>query len=66
MSTIAPCLWFDGQAEAAASFYVSEFRECGQDAATGGVLRYGAPGPGPEGTVLNVAFTLADQGVHRP
>src|SRR5258705_13498107 len=26
MSTIAPCLWFDGQAEAAATFYTSIFR----------------------------------------
>ena len=27
MSKISPCLWFDGQAEAAASFYVSVFKE---------------------------------------
>lgn len=27
MSKISPCLWFDGQAEAAASYYVSVFKE---------------------------------------
>lgn len=27
MSKISPCLWFDGEAEAAASFYVSVFKE---------------------------------------
>ena len=27
MSRISPCLWFDGQAEAAAGFYVSVFKE---------------------------------------
>ena len=27
MSKISPCLWFDGEAEAAANFYVSVFKE---------------------------------------
>ena len=44
MSKIAPCLWFDGQAEEAAEFYVSTFRHCGQDAAMGDVMRYAASG----------------------
>jgi len=39
MSKIAPCLWFDDQAEEAAAFYVSTFRRCGQDAAMGDVMR---------------------------
>jgi predicted 3-demethylubiquinone-9 3-methyltransferase (glyoxalase superfamily) len=61
MSKISPCLWFDGQAEEAANFYVSAFRDCGQDGAIGEVMRYGDAGPRPEGTVLTVSFTLADQ-----
>lgn len=61
MSKIAPCLWFDGQAEAAANFYVSTFQECGQDSAIGDVLRYGDAGPWPKGSVLTVGFTLAGQ-----
>ena len=61
MSKIAPCLWFDGQAEEAANFYVSTFRACGQDAAIGEILRWGDVGPGPKGSVLTVEFTLAGQ-----
>ena len=61
MSKIAPCLWFDDQAEEAANFYVTTFRECGQDAAIGDILRYGDTGPRPKGTVLAVTFTLAGQ-----
>jgi len=61
MSKISPCLWFDGQAEEAANFYVSTFRDCGQDSAIGEVMRYGDAGPQPKGTVLTVSFTLAGQ-----
>jgi predicted 3-demethylubiquinone-9 3-methyltransferase (glyoxalase superfamily) len=61
MSKISPCLWFDDQAEEAANFYVSAFRDCGQDGAIGEVMRYGDAGPRPEGTVLTVSFTLAGQ-----
>ncbi len=62
MSKIAPCLWFDGQAEDAANFYVSTFRRCGQDAAIGHVMRYAAAGgPKPKGSVLSATFTLAGQ-----
>jgi predicted 3-demethylubiquinone-9 3-methyltransferase (glyoxalase superfamily) len=61
MSKISPCLWFDGQAEEAANFYVSAFRDCGQDGAIGEVMRYGDAGPRPEETVLTVSFTLAGQ-----
>src|SRR6266704_2090322 len=49
MSKIAPCLWFDERAEEAANFYVATFRACGQDAALGQILRYGAAGPKPRG-----------------
>ena len=61
MSKIAPCLWFDDQAEAAANFYVSTFRACGQDAAIGHIARYGDAGPRPKGMVMTVTFTLAGQ-----
>ena len=61
MSKIAPCLWFDGKAEEAANFYVSTFRDYGQEAAIGTVSHYGESGPQPKGTVLTVAFRLAGQ-----
>ena len=60
MSTIqkiTPNLWFDGQAEAAARFYVSIFR----DAEIRRVSRYGPNAPMPEGTALTVEFTLEEQ-----
>ncbi len=57
MSKIAPCLWFDGQAEEAARFYVSIF----PDAAIGNVSHYGDGAPFPKGTALVVEFTLAGQ-----
>lgn len=54
---ITPFLWFNGQAEEAAGFYVSLF----EDSAVTQVVRYGASGPGPEGTAMTVAFRLAGQ-----
>jgi predicted 3-demethylubiquinone-9 3-methyltransferase (glyoxalase superfamily) len=58
MSKIAPCLWFDGAAEAAASFYVSLLPDSRVDK----VVRSPADTPsGPEGSVLVVEFTLAGQ-----
>jgi len=57
MSKIAPCLWFDGQAEEAARFYVSIF----PDAEIGAVSRYGENAAFPAGTALMVEFTLAGQ-----
>jgi predicted 3-demethylubiquinone-9 3-methyltransferase (glyoxalase superfamily) len=54
---ITPNLWFDGQAEEAARFYVSIFR----DAELRRVSRYGANAPMPEGTVLTAEFTLEGQ-----
>jgi predicted 3-demethylubiquinone-9 3-methyltransferase (glyoxalase superfamily) len=57
LSKIAPCLWFDGQAEEAASLYVSLFPE----SAIGSVSRYGANAPFPAGTALVVEFILAGQ-----
>ncbi len=59
MSKIATCLWFDGQAEAAAKFYVDTFNACGQTASIGDTMYYNEAGPGPKGGVLTVTFTLA-------
>jgi predicted 3-demethylubiquinone-9 3-methyltransferase (glyoxalase superfamily) len=55
MSTITACLWFDGNAEEAANFYVSVFPASHIDRV------HRAPGPypaGKEGDVLTVEFTL--------
>jgi predicted 3-demethylubiquinone-9 3-methyltransferase (glyoxalase superfamily) len=52
---IAPCLWFDGQAEEAANFYVSLL----PDSRVDGVHRAPADYPsGKQGDVLTVDFTL--------
>jgi predicted 3-demethylubiquinone-9 3-methyltransferase (glyoxalase superfamily) len=53
-----PCLWFDGNAEEAATFYVSLL----PDSRIEGVWRTPADTPsGPAGTLLTVDFTLAGQ-----
>lgn len=58
MSKIAPCLWFNGQAEEAARFYVSVFG----DGSVDGISHYppgtSSPSPFREGDVLVVEFTL--------
>jgi len=55
---ITPFLWFDHQAEEAANFYISIFKKNSKILK---VVRYGKAGPGPEGTVMLVAFQLAGQ-----
>ncbi|MDQ2965795.1 MAG: VOC family protein [Chloroflexota bacterium] len=58
MTKIAPCLWFDGQAEEAAKLYTSLLPDSRIDK----VNRSPADTPsGPEGSVLTVDFTLAGQ-----
>lgn len=57
LSKIAPCLWFNGDAEAAATFYVSIF----PDATVGAIFRYGPGAPFPAGTAMLVEFHLAGQ-----
>ena len=57
MKRITPCLWFDGNAEEAANFYVSVFR----NSKITDVSRYGDAGPLPKGTVLTIAFELDGQ-----
>jgi predicted 3-demethylubiquinone-9 3-methyltransferase (glyoxalase superfamily) len=51
---ITPFLWFDGQAEEAANFYVSIFPNSKVSATS----RYGEAGPGPKGSVMTIAFDL--------
>lgn len=58
MAKIYPCLWFDGQAEDAANFYVTLLPDSQVDK----VWRSPADTPsGPAGMVLTVDFTLAGQ-----
>ena len=58
MSKISPCLWFDGEAEEAAKFYVSLLPDSRIDR----VQKNPVDGPaGKAGTVLVVQFTLAGQ-----
>ncbi|PYQ47706.1 MAG: hypothetical protein DMF59_18170 [Acidobacteria bacterium] len=57
MQKITPFLWFDNQAEEAAKFYTSIFK----NSKIKNVSRYGDAGPGPKGQVMVVAFELAGQ-----
>ncbi len=57
MQKIVTFLWFDNQAEEAAKFYVSLFR----NSKMGVVSRYGEAGPGPKGTAMSVSFQLNGQ-----
>jgi predicted 3-demethylubiquinone-9 3-methyltransferase (glyoxalase superfamily) len=57
MQKIRPFLWFDKEAEEAAKLYVSIFK----NSRVTEVMRYGASGPGPTGSVMTVAFVLDGQ-----
>lgn len=61
MQEISPCLWFDTQAEEAANFYVSVFR----NSKITNISRYGEAGQEvhgkPVGSVLTVDFELTGQ-----
>jgi predicted 3-demethylubiquinone-9 3-methyltransferase (glyoxalase superfamily) len=58
MSKICPCLWFDGEAEEAAKFYVSLL----PDSRIETIQKNNVDSPGGKaGTVLVVEFTLAGQ-----
>ena len=48
MRKITPFLWFDTQAEEAANFYVSVFK----NSKVKTVSRYGDAGPGPKGSAM--------------
>ncbi|MCS0606400.1 VOC family protein [Streptomyces sp. LP11] len=51
------CLWFDGQAEEAAHYYVSVFKNSGIER----IGRHTEAGPGEAGSVLTVEFTANGQ-----
>ena len=55
MSSITPCLWFDGNAEEAANFYASVIPDSRVDAVQRAPSDYPA---GKAGAVLTVEFTL--------
>ena len=57
MQKINPFLWFDTQAEEAAKFYTSVFK----NSRIVSVSRYGEAGPGPKGTAMSVTFELEGQ-----
>jgi predicted 3-demethylubiquinone-9 3-methyltransferase (glyoxalase superfamily) len=54
---ITPNLWFDTEAEEAADFYTSVFK----DSRIVHVARYTEAGPRPAGTVMTVEFELDGQ-----
>ena len=54
---VTPFLWFDNNAEEAATFYVSLFT----DSKVGNVARWAKGSPYPEGAVMSVTIELAQQ-----
>jgi predicted 3-demethylubiquinone-9 3-methyltransferase (glyoxalase superfamily) len=54
MQKITPFLWFDNQAEEAANYYVSIFK----NSEILGVARYGEGAPRPAGSAMTVNFVL--------
>lgn len=61
MQKITPCLWFDDQAEEAATFYTSIFKH----SKIGPITRYGEAGAEtsgrPRGSVMTVTFEIEGQ-----
>ncbi|MGF6570982.1 putative 3-demethylubiquinone-9 3-methyltransferase (glyoxalase superfamily) [Paraburkholderia sp. GAS333] len=57
MQKIAPCLWFNGNAEEAAEFYMSVF-SASRIVTT---MHYPEAGPGPKGKVLAITFEIEGQ-----
>lgn len=57
MQKITPFLWFDNQAEEAANFYTSIFK----NSKVVKVARYGEGGPGPAGSAMTVMFQIEGQ-----
>jgi predicted 3-demethylubiquinone-9 3-methyltransferase (glyoxalase superfamily) len=57
MQKITPFLWYDSNAEDAARFYTSIFK----NSKIGKVARYGDAGPGPKGSVMTVELELNGQ-----
>ena len=57
MQKVYPCLWFDGEAEEAADFYVSVFK----NSRIVNTTRYLEGSPRPPGSVMTVQFVLDGQ-----
>ena len=57
MQKISPFLWFDSNAEEAANFYVSIFK----DSKILKIARYGEAGPAPAGSVMVANFQIEGQ-----
>jgi predicted 3-demethylubiquinone-9 3-methyltransferase (glyoxalase superfamily) len=57
MQKITTFLWFNDNAEEAANFYVSVFK----NSKILNLARYGDTGPGPKGSVMVVTFELDGQ-----
>jgi predicted 3-demethylubiquinone-9 3-methyltransferase (glyoxalase superfamily) len=57
MQKITPFLWFNDNAEEAANFYTSIFK----NSKVTGITRYGDSGPGPKGTAMIVTFQIDGQ-----
>jgi len=57
MQKITPFLWFDNNADEAANFYVSIFK----NSKVTSVSRYGDASPGPKGTVMVAEFQIDGQ-----
>jgi predicted 3-demethylubiquinone-9 3-methyltransferase (glyoxalase superfamily) len=57
MQKITPFLWFDTQAEEAANFYVSIFK----NSKINNITRYGDAGPREKGLVMTIDFELEGQ-----
>jgi predicted 3-demethylubiquinone-9 3-methyltransferase (glyoxalase superfamily) len=57
MQKITPFLWFDHQAEEAAQFYTSTFK----NSRINQITRYGEGGNGPVGDVMTVSFQIEGQ-----
>jgi predicted 3-demethylubiquinone-9 3-methyltransferase (glyoxalase superfamily) len=54
---VTPFLWFDGNAEEAALFYTSIFK----NSKIGHIARFGEAGPGTKGSVMTVTFEIHGQ-----
>ena len=58
MRKIAPCLWFDGNAEEAVNYYVSLFSNSKVDHVVRWGEGWGEHGAGKQGKVLAMDFTI--------
>ena len=54
---IAPCLWFEGNAEEAVNYYISVFKNSSITA----IDRWGENGPGPDSPVIFIEFQINGQ-----